>query len=156
MSSIKIYQVLILLSFLLIDCATIMNGTRQAVSISSNPPGATVIINGIRSGKTPIFRRLPRKDDQFIRLELEGFLPYEELLIKETSGWVWGNIIFGGLIGLAIDMASGGMYKLNPDFVYGYLEKSGASYMIDDNHIFVVVVLNPDPTWEKIGNMSRD
>jgi hypothetical protein len=31
------------------------------------------------------------------------------------SGWVWGNIAFGGLIGLGVDFISGGAYQLYPD-----------------------------------------
>jgi hypothetical protein len=33
---------------------------------------------------------------------------------KHISGWVWGNILIGGIIGLVIDDMTGGAYKLVP------------------------------------------
>ncbi len=38
-------------------------------------------------------------------------------LNRKVSVWVWGNIVFGGLIGLPIDALTGGLYKIEPDVV---------------------------------------
>ena len=47
-----------------------------------------------------------------------------ELHLNGTvSGWYFGNILFGGLLGIvAIDPATGAMYKLQPDTVQAALE----------------------------------
>ncbi len=79
---------------LLTSCATIMHGTRQTVGISSAPSDAQVWINGRYNGNTPILLDLKRNQNHFVRLELPGFLPYEIVLTRQLSGWVFGNIIF--------------------------------------------------------------
>ncbi|MDK2964381.1 MAG: hypothetical protein PWQ29_1775 [Verrucomicrobiota bacterium] len=43
---------------------------------------------------------------------MDGYLPDETTLTKKVSGWVRGNLVFGGLIGLAVDAISGGMAQL--------------------------------------------
>ncbi|HCA7379988.1 TPA: hypothetical protein MX316_006554, partial [Pseudomonas aeruginosa] len=43
-----------------------------------------------------------------------------------VSGWYWGNILIGGLIGmLIVDPATGAMYSL-PDEVSGQLQQQAA------------------------------
>jgi hypothetical protein len=59
-------------------CATIMHGTRQDVSITSVPSGAAVTINGQDKGKTPVAVELPRKDKHLLKLELPGYLTFEQ------------------------------------------------------------------------------
>jgi len=89
-----------------------MNQPTQEVSISSNPTGATVVINGQTKGKTPMVADLKRKNTQLISIQLDGFSPYEVALSRSVSGWVWGNIAFGGIVGLVVDLASGSIYNL--------------------------------------------
>jgi hypothetical protein len=36
---------------------------------------------------------------------------------------VWGNIVFGGIIGLAVDAITGGLYKLAPEQVSAQLAR---------------------------------
>jgi hypothetical protein len=48
--------------------------------------------------------------------ELSGYYPYEMHIKSTVDGWYFGNILFGGLIGLLIvDPATGAMYKLSPN-----------------------------------------
>src|SRR6266404_2478012 len=92
-------------------CATIIHGTRQDVGISSTPTGASVSIDNTENGKTPLIAKLTRKDNHIVKIELAGYQTFEATLTRSVSGWVWGNIAFGGLIGLAVDGISGGIYK---------------------------------------------
>ena len=149
---IKIFLVLLLF---LVGCATIMQGTKQQIGISSNPSGAKVIIDGNTFGNTPLTAELSRKDNHIVKIELNGFLPYETTLTKKVSGWVAGNIIFGGLIGLAIDAISGGMYKLTPDQIQAELKKSGMSLNLDKDKLFFTFTLTPNPKWKKIGQLKK-
>jgi hypothetical protein len=87
------------------------------VSIASVPSGASVTINGQDRGKTPVAVELPRKDKHLLKIELPGYLPFESYLIRRVSGWVWGNLVFGGIPGLAIDAITGGLYNLKPEEV---------------------------------------
>jgi hypothetical protein len=135
-------------------CATIMQGSSQEVSIASTPTGARLFLDGVESGKTPFVASLKRKDKHVIRIELEGYQPFEMALGRGTSGWVWGNIVFGGLPGLAVDAITGGMYKLKPEEVQATLAQSAATVSGDEDVLVVAVVLRPDPDWERIGSLT--
>jgi len=138
-------------------CATIMHGTSQDIAVSSNPPNAKVTIDGNSVGNTPLTTNLSRKSNHSVKIELEGFLPYETVIIKKLSGWVWGNILFGGLVGLAIDAISGGLYKLSPDQVQAELRnKSDNSLVFENNKLFITVVLKSKEGWEKIGQLKKE
>jgi len=46
--------------------------------------------------------------------EKDGYYPANSSLSAHLNGWYWGNIIFGGLIGIVIvDPATGAMWKLD-------------------------------------------
>lgn len=140
-----------------ISCATIMQGTTQDVGISSTPSGATVSINNSEKGKTPLVVDLKRKDNHIIKIELAGYQTYETTLTKKTSGWVWGNIVFGGLIGLVVDAMAGGIYRLTPEQIDTVLARSDSAGMLKGKRdiIIIATVLEPDPTWEKIGQLVK-
>lgn len=134
-------------------CGTIMQGSTQQVGISSNPSNASVTINGQNHGNTPMIIDLKRKDSHMVKIELDGYQPYETNLTRSTSGWVWGNIVFGGLIGLVVDASAGGMYKLTPDQIDSELRSAHAEALSNDG-LFIAVVLKADPSWEKIGSLT--
>lgn len=140
---------------LISGCASIIQGTRQNVGISSTPSGATVCVDNKECGKTPCVQELSRKDNHFVTITLDGYMPYEITLTKSVSGWIWGNIIFGGLIGLVVDAVDGAMYKLTPEQINAELVKQSASYLYKKNSLFVAVVLEKDPAWQKIGELER-
>lgn len=109
--------------FFLSSCGTIIHGTRQDIGISSNPSGANVTIDNIQFGKTPVIAKLAREDNHTVKIEQPGFQPFDATITNSVSGWVWGNIILGGLIGLAVDAVSGGLYYLSPEQVNATLTK---------------------------------
>jgi len=116
-----------------------------------------VSVDGQITGKTPIVSNLTRKDNHIIHLELAGYKPYDTTVTRSVSGWVWGNIVFGGLIGLAVDAINGGLYKLTPEQVSGTLISSGAAGIAPSRDgLYVTVVLSPQPGWQKVGQLERD
>jgi hypothetical protein len=135
------------------SCATIMHGTRQTVGIASNPTNAIVWVDKNYVGNTPIMVEMSRKDNHIVRIELDGYLPYEATFSKQVSGWVFGNIFFGGVIGLAVDAISGGLYMLTPDQIQAEMRSNHLAYSRKSNDSCIVVVLEPDPSWKKIGNL---
>lgn len=145
----------LLVSYFSISCATIMHGTNQKIGVSSQPVGAKVFIDNKEMGKAPLFANLARKDEHIVRLELEGYEKASFTITSSTSGWVWGNIIFGGLIGLAVDAVTGGLYDLEPEQIYGELAKKGASLELQKNGLYILVVMEPDPSWKKLGNLYK-
>ncbi|MGH7564422.1 MAG: PEGA domain-containing protein [Gemmatimonadota bacterium] len=135
-------------------CATIMQGTSQEIGISSQPTGARVTIDKLDSGTTPLVADLKRKNDHTIRIELDGYQPYELSITKHTSGWVWGNIVFGGLPGLAVDAITGGLYKLRPEQVEAELSRGDLGIHEGPDTIFIDVVLRPEPGWERVATLT--
>ena len=140
---------------MLVGCATIMNQTTQSIGFSSTPTGASVTIDGTPRGTTPVIARLARRKPHVVKIELAGYQPFETTLTRRFSGWVFGNILLGGLIGLAIDMVSGGMYKLTPDQVRAELRANGALSQLRNDTLYAVVVLKPNPAWQKIGQFTK-
>lgn len=134
-------------------CATIMHGTRQSVGITSSPVSATVYDNGQVVGKTPLVAELSRDTDHRIRIELEGYTPYEMILTRHVSGWILGNILFGGLIGIIIDAADGAIYNLKPEAISANLAKN-ASVSSHRSGLYIVVALHPDTRGAMIGHMN--
>ena len=152
----KFISIVVLLCFItsITGCATLMNGPKQKVGISSTPSGASVSVDGVSFGKTPVAANLNRNDDHIVIIKMDGYEPYETMLTKKVSGWVWGNILIGGLIGLVIDALSGGLYQLTPEQVEATLAKSGMSHLYKEDTLYVTVVLNPEPGWQKIGSLK--
>jgi len=138
-------------------CATIMHGSKQDIAVSSTPSGATVMVDNQQMGTTPTTVNLTRKDRHVISLDAPGYKRYDLQLTRGTSGWVWGNLVFGGIPGLAIDAITGSLYKLSPDNVAATLERSGtASMNPSGTQLHVVLVYGADPSWQKIGQLERD
>ena len=54
-------------------CAIVAKGRTQSVTIRSNPPGATALINGQEAGKTPLTVTLKRTSSYNIELRKPGF-----------------------------------------------------------------------------------
>lgn len=151
---------------LMASCATISHGPNQAIDFSSQPSGAKIIIDGKENGVTPksvVLRRKGRlkgeisdKKQYIVKIELDGYYPYEMKIKREMDGWFLGNIIFGGLIGIIVDASNGAMYKLTPDQIVAQMGKTTAMNINEaDDKIYVAVTLDIDTNWEKIGMMER-
>ena len=107
-------------------CATVINQTKQKVNVASTPPGAQVQLDGANQGTTPLALQLKRKTKSYaVRLTLDGYEPYEVTLNRGVSAWLFGNAVIGGLIGLGVDVISGGMYKLKPKEINAELKPVG-------------------------------
>lgn len=141
--------------FAVSGCGTIIHGTRQGVGISSAPTGAEVWIDNIKMGETPVIAKLRRKDTHTVKLILPGYQPYETTITRNVSGWVWGNIVIGGLLGLGVDAISGGMYKLSPGQVTGSLAAERAADSSKTDEIYVDVIMKPQRAWELIGQLQK-
>jgi hypothetical protein len=139
----------------LTGCATIMDGSKQKIGFSSNPTGAIVTVDDKILGNTPLTENLSTKKIHTVKMELVGYHPYEMTLTKKTNSWVWGNIIFGGFIGLGVDAITGGLYRLTPEQVNADLKLKGlSSSSVKDKTLYVTVTLKPDASWQKIGTMN--
>lgn len=147
---------LVAAAVLLSSCATIMNGTHQNIGISTNPTGAQVSVDGQPKGTTPVVVHLRRKEDHVVRIELEGYKPYEATLTRSYSGWALWNIMNGGFVGLAVDASSGGLYNLTPEQLSVALTAGPAGVVPKSDGLYVILVLAPKPEWQKVWQLERD
>jgi hypothetical protein len=98
-------------------CATIVNGSTERVEITSDPPGATAKVDGIPIGTTPTSIDLKRGEPHSVTIEKDGYVSDEESIGQGTSGWIAGNILVGGLVGLIVDYSTGAAHTLKPESV---------------------------------------
>lgn len=97
---------------------------------------------------------LKRKNSYMVKLELDDFEPYEVSLTRKASGWVWGNIVFGGLIGLVVDATAGGMYKLTPEQLTAEMRSKSLTVVESGEGLYIAFVLQPKDNWQKIGQLA--
>lgn len=134
-------------------CASIMHGTSQDIGISSSPTNASVTIDNQTKAQTPFVAKLSRKDNHLIRIAADGFAPADLTLTRSTSGWVWGNIVFGGVIGLAVDAMTGGLYNLTPNQLTSTLARQSATIDRSKDGIYVLLVPAAEAGWTKVGQL---
>ena len=118
------------------SCASIVSKSNYPVTIYSTPPSATITVTDKRGmnvyqGSTPATVNLKANSGFFakafyqVTFELPG---YDRRLVPinyKLDGWYFGNILFGGLIGmLIVDPATGAMYKLDTPVVDEVLTQS--------------------------------
>ena len=132
--------VAVLSTLLIVACATIMNEEMVSVPVYTTPSGANLTINGMEY-TSPATIQAPRgKGDFKLHIEKEGYKPVDILLTQSCDGWLWGNIVFGGLIGLAVDFISGDAYDLEPEVVSKELQKNGLVSKTNNGELMVVLV----------------
>jgi hypothetical protein len=108
-------------------CATIFHGKSQTINVTSNPPGGLVAVGG-NTFVTPAQVTLRRDSDYTVVATKPG---YEGTgTIEHSVDWYTflGNIVFGGLIGWAIDFSSGSAYELSPETVTIQMAMVGNPY----------------------------
>lgn len=115
------------LSLLLPSCASVFNRSNQPVKISSNPSGLSFKVTNssnelINSGVTPATVTLKtsasymKPETYAIAFSKKGKDIGRQNLTASISGWYFGNILIGGLIGaLVVDPLTGSMYTLEDE-----------------------------------------
>ena len=69
---------------------------------------------------------------------------------------MWGNLVFGGLPGLAIDAITGGLHKLAPEQVTAQLQRADVQVVEGSEVLLVTMVMRPQPGMERIGTLVRE
>lgn len=108
-------------------CCSIVGRDSFMLTINSNPDGANILVQddkGIKvfNGVTPTTVTLSAGEAYFhaksyhITFSKPGYAEQYADVKATLSGWYWGNILFGGLIGmLIVDPITGKMWKLPPN-----------------------------------------
>ena len=108
------------ISILLAGCSTIVKGTDQQVSVNTpGVPGAMCQLQspaiGMRTVQTPANITLAKsRHNVAISCTAQCYSPGISTPGSHTEVMTAGNIVFGGLIGLGVDAASGAMNTYDP------------------------------------------
>ena len=130
---------LLTIPLLATGCASIIDESPcKTIRINSNPEGAKVTLtaaNGteVLAANTPVKIKLERATGYFrgadykITFEKSGYCPYEAHVDSQINPWYFGNIAFGGIIGMfLVDPTTGCMYTLSPSQLNCKLVPAGA------------------------------
>jgi hypothetical protein len=93
-------------------CATVAAGTSQDIRIISDPPGAECKVTrdevALAVVTTPATVNVPRSKRSIMAVcRKEGHADATETIPSEVHAGTIGNIIAGGIVGIAVDAASG-------------------------------------------------
>ena len=116
------------LLLVMVGCATILQPGPDRIPVNSTPvQGAKVYLDGKLVATTPTVIDVPRKSECIIRVELEGYEPIEIDRDKSLNGWFVGNLLIGGVIGIAVDLITHNQGGYSEDAVVVELKVKTAS-----------------------------
>lgn len=105
----------------------ITRGTTQDVGIQSTPSTANVQLSTGQTCVTPCMLKMKRNNAFTGTVTKNKFKPGEFIVNTAISSGgtigLAGNLIAGGVIGVAVDAGSGAMYDLYPNNVHVQLQK---------------------------------
>ena len=83
--------------FLFQNCLTMARGTYQGIPVTGSPTGAQILVDGEAVGTVPMNLRLKRKRNHVIRVEKDGYNPFEIRTTDKapTPALIWPGIILG-------------------------------------------------------------
>ena len=64
---------------------------------------------------TPTSVELKRDENHSFVFHKDGYQDSSATVTSGTSGWVWGNLLAGGIVGGVVDFATGAAYKFSDD-----------------------------------------
>lgn len=109
------------------SCASIVSKSLYPFTVNTDPSNATVVIedsdgNEVFNGSAPAIIELKagkkffKRESYMVHVSHDGYKSTSFPVNFRVDGWYWGNLLFGGLIGmLIVDPATGAMYKLDMD-----------------------------------------
>ena len=128
MINIKSFHIAILFSIAMMTmntgCATLLGDKTRTVNIQSEPEGASVLLNGMKIGTTPMIYKVPdnsMSNPGKITLKLDG---YETQSVVIDSGLQMVAILnLANLLCWGVDFITGNMFELKTKFVNVELER---------------------------------
>ena len=117
--------------FFIFSCATSQQGTKQIVSFSSIPNGATVkTSHGFSCSITPCKIKLPRNKSFKATISKPGFTTEVVKVDSLPSGagavGAVGSALIGGVLVTGYDVYKGGVFELSPNEVSVKLQSTTA------------------------------
>jgi len=129
-------------------CATITRTEHDAWTVKTTPGAAAVkTSNGFACDATPCTFRIERKAEFDVTITKPGYKTWSGHVTHKVSGaggaGMAGNVLVGGLIGVAVDANSGAMFDLVPNPLEVTLEKNDVPAASGGNMAVDGVVYTP-------------
>jgi hypothetical protein len=113
------FIVVLALAALCGGCASITRGTTDQVQIMSDPPGVQAHTSMGHDCTTPCTLQFSRKDEFTVTASKPGYHTAEIAVHTRVAGagvaGLAGNVLFGGVIGVAVDAADGASLEHYPN-----------------------------------------
>jgi hypothetical protein len=111
------------------SCSTIIQGSRQQVTIQSLTKDSKIYVDGEEKGKDNAMIRLKRNRNHAIAIKKDGYETKIINLEKQTqAGYIVADALLGltgfGLAWIIVDAATGSWFKFDQDAISVELEKS--------------------------------
>jgi hypothetical protein len=119
--------VLAVLSVLNTGCASILQGSRQRVSIVTEPAAASIQVDGLKIGESPVTTSLKRGKTHLLKISKDGY--EDKTFVANSSasgGWVVLDVLCG-LVPLVVDIATSNWEKFESP-MYMTLQKLGSEH----------------------------
>ncbi len=110
---------LIFIFLLLTGCATIVEGTKQKVTVTTIPTKSTCTLSN-EKGKwsiksTPGAATVARSSHALVvTCRKKGYKAITRHVSPQFNGGMIGNVVFGGIIGAGVDAADDATYSYSP------------------------------------------
>lgn len=101
-------------------CASIVEGTDQSITVSSNPTKASCFLerDGAQIGAvdpTPGTVQVEKNSaDITVMCSKAGYDDGSAVLVSGFEGWALGNLVFGGIVGAGVDAVTGAINSYPP------------------------------------------
>jgi hypothetical protein len=105
-------------------CATMFTGSVQQMTVSSQPPGARVFVDGAYTGVTPMTLMLKTERDHTVALQREGYQPTISPVRREFNPVAVLNLL--SVICWVVDIATGALWRFPPNAIYVAMQPLGA------------------------------
>jgi hypothetical protein len=116
-------------AIVLAGCASMTRGTQNQVQITSDPPGAEAKTSAGHACVTPCTLTFGRKDEFSVVISKAGYesqeVPVRTQLANSGAAGFAGNVLVGGVVGMAVDASTGATLEHCPNPVAVTLRRIG-------------------------------
>ena len=116
-------------------CGTIANSSREEVSIMVKPADATITVDSIYHAVGFFRSNMSRGSTHIIEVSKEGYRTARIQTGNNMSAWYIGNLYSWSILGMPVDIASGGAFTIKPNPIFVELTKGTGSAVEEKSYL---------------------
>jgi len=114
-------------------CGSIINGSKEEVTIMAAPSDATITVDGLYHSTGFLRANLDRGSSHLIEISKAGYITTRIQTGNSVSGWYFANMLIFPIIGQALDIITGGAFTIDPNSYFVQLIP-GSGPPIEETH----------------------